>query len=250
MYKDKLVILRDNRGQSTIQVLNAKNGETIWKKNRNTRIGWATPAVVEHEGTTQVITTASRPDAGNRNSPGKVISYDLENGNVIWECSGLTDNAIPCPIVEDGIAYCMTGFQGFSSLAVPISGKGDQSENILWRRELGTPYVPSPILYDGLLYFTQSNQAILSCVDAKTGKVLMERTRLPALSNVYASLVGAGNHLYVVGRYGKTAVIKRTGKFDLVATNTLDDRFDASPAIVGNQLFLRGHKFLYCIERE
>ena len=250
LHKDKLVILRDNRGQSTIQVLNAKNGETIWMKNRNTRNGWATPAVVEHEGTTQVITTASRPDAGNRNSPGKVISYDLENGNVIWECSGLTDNAIPCPIVEDGIAYCMTGYQGFSSLAVPISGKGDQSENILWRRELGTPYVPSPILYDGLLYFTQSNQAILSCVDAKTGKVLMERTRLPALSNVYASLVGAGNHLYVVGRYGKTAVIKRTGKFDLVATNTLDDRFDASPAVRGDQLFLRGHRFLYCIERE
>ncbi|MBO25975.1 MAG: hypothetical protein CMI33_05195 [Opitutales bacterium] len=250
LHKDKLVILRDNRGQSTIQVLNAKNGETIWMKNRNTRNGWATPAVVEHEGTTQVITTASRPDAGNRNSPGKVISYDLENGNVIWECSGLTDNAIPCPIVEDGIAYCMTGYQGFSSLAVPISGKGDQSENILWRRELGTPYVPSPILYDGLLYFTQSNQAILSCVDAKTGKVLMERTRLPALSNVYASLVGAGNHLYVVGRYGKTAVIKRTGKFDLVATNTLADRFDASPAVVGDQLFLRGHRFLYCIERE
>ncbi len=247
LWKDKLVILRDNRGQSTIQVLNAKNGETIWIKNRNTRNGWATPAVVEHEGEVQVITTASRPEAGNRKTPGKVISYDLENGDVIWECSGLTDNAIPCPIVEDGIAYCMTGYQGFSSLAVPISGKGDQSENILWRGNLGTPYVPSAILYDGLLYFTQSNQAILSCVDAKTGKILMERTRMPALSNVYASLVGAGNHIYVVGRYGKTAVLKRTGKFDLVTTNTLADRFDASPAMVGDQLFLRGHKFLYCI---
>ena len=247
LYKDKLVILRDNRGQSTIQVLNAKNGETIWVKNRNTRNGWATPAVVEHEGKVQIITTASRPEAGNRKTPGKVISYDLENGNIIWECSGLTDNAIPCPIVENGVAYCMTGYQGFSLLAVPISGKGEQSQNILWRRELGTPYVPSPVLYDGLLYFTQSNQAILSCVDAKTGKVLMERTRLPGLSNVYASLVGAGNHIYVLGRYGKTTVLKRTGKFDLVATNTLSDRFDASPAVVGDQLFLRGHKSLYCI---
>jgi outer membrane protein assembly factor BamB len=250
LYKDKLVILRDNRGQSTIQVLNAKNGETIWVKNRNTRNGWATPAVVENEGKVQIITTASRPEAGNRKTPGKVISYDLENGNIIWECLGLTDNAIPCPIVENGVAYCMTGYQGFSILAVPISGKGEQSQNILWRRELGTPYIPSPILYHGLLYFTQSNQAILSCVDAKTGKVLMERTRLPGLSNVYASLVGAGNHIYVVGRYGKTAVLKRTGKFDLVTTNTLSDRFDASPAVVGDQLFLRGHKFLYCIERE
>ena len=247
LHKDKLVVVRDNRGQSTIHVLNAKNGETIWMKNRNTRNGWSTPAVVEHEGKTQVITTASRQKEGDRSNPGKVISYDLENGNVIWECSGLTDNAIPCPIVEDGIAYCMTGYQGFSLLAVPISGKGDQSENILWRGNLGTPYVPSAVLYDGLLYFTQSNQAILSCVDAKTSKVLMERTRIKGLSNVYASLIGAGNHVYVFGRYGKTAVIKRTGKFDLVATNTLSDRFDASPAVAGGQLFLRGHKFLYCI---
>ena len=157
--------------------MNAKNGETIWIKNRNTRNGWATPAVVEHEGKVQVITGApSRPEAGNRMTPGKVIDYDLENGNVIWECSGLTDNAIPCPIVENGVAYCMTGYQGFSLLAVPIFGKGEQSKNILWRRELGTPYVPSPILYDGLLYSTQSNQAMLSCVDAKTGEVLMEQT--------------------------------------------------------------------------
>ena len=141
------------------------------------------------KGKVQVITTASRPEAGNRKTPGKVISYDLENGNVIWECSGLTDNAIPCPIVEGGVAYCMTGYQGFSLLAVPISGSGDQSENILWTGNSGTPYVPSPILYDGHLYFTQSNQAILSCVDAQTGKVLMERTRLPGLSNVYASLL-------------------------------------------------------------
>ena len=102
----------------------------------------------------------------------------------------------------------MTGYQGFSLLAVPISGSGDQSENILWTGNSGTPYVPSPILYDGHLYFTQSNQAILSCVDAQTGKVLMERTRLPGLSNVYASLLGAGDHIYVVGRYGKTAVLK------------------------------------------
>jgi hypothetical protein len=80
----------------------------------------------------------------------------------------------------------MTGYLGFSLVAVPISGKGEQSQNILWRRELGTPYIPSPVLYDGFLYFTQSNQAILSCVDAKSGKVLMERTRLPGLSNVYS----------------------------------------------------------------
>jgi outer membrane protein assembly factor BamB len=231
-------------------VLGAKNGKTLWKKNRDTRNGWSTPAVVEYGGKTQVITTASRQKPGNSTTPGKVISYDLANGDVIWQCSGLTDNAIPCPIVEDGVAYCMTGYQGFSLLAVPISGKGDQAGKTLWKRERGTPYVPSPVLYDGLLYFTQSNQAILSCVNARTGKVLMERTRIKGLSNVYASLLGAGDHIYVVGRYGKTVVLKRTGKFDLVATNHLEDRFDASPAVAGDQLFLRGHRFLYCIGKK
>ena len=134
-----------------------------------------------------------------------MISYDLSDGNIIWECSGLTDNAIPCPVVEDGAVYCMTGYQGFSLLALPLSARGDisGSDKILWSKSRATPYVPSPVLYDGLLYFVQSNQAILTCVDAKTGSTLIEHTRLPELSNVYASLVGAGNHVYIIGRYAR-----------------------------------------------
>jgi outer membrane protein assembly factor BamB len=218
-------------------------------KNRNTRNGWSTPVVVEHEGKTQIITTASRQKAGVRSNPGKVISYDLSDGNIIWECSGLTDNAIPCPVVEDGVVYCMTGYQGFSLLALPLSSQGDitGSDKVLWRKDRATPYVPSPVLYDGLLYFMQSNQAILTCVDAKTGRTLIERTRLPELSNVYASPVGAGGHVYVTGRYGKTVVLERSKEFKIVETNILKDRFDSSPSIAGDQLFLRGHRFLYCI---
>lgn len=248
LHKGKLVIVRDNLGQSSILVLDAKSGKTLWQKKRYTGNGWATPAVVEYKGNTQVITTGSGVGRGGRLTvPGKVISYDLANGDVIWQCSGLTDNSIPCPIVEDGIAYCMTGYQGFSLLSVPISGKGDVTDHIRWIKNRGTPYVPSPVLYDGLLYFTQSNQAILSCVEVKTGKVKIERTRLPGLSNVYASLVGADDHIYIMGRYGKTAVIKKSEKFELVSTNTLEDRFDASPVTVGDEIFLRGHHFLYCI---
>ena len=63
----------------------------------------------------------------------------LRMGTSFGKCSGLTDNAIPCPIVEDGIAYCMTGYQGFSVLAVPISGKGDQSGEYPMEREFGNP---------------------------------------------------------------------------------------------------------------
>ncbi len=64
---------------------------------------------------------------------------------------------------------------------------------------------------------------------------------------VYASPVGAAGRVYLVGREGATAVIRDAGKFELLATNRLDDNFDASPAIAGNELFLRGHEYLYCL---
>ena len=67
------------------------------------------------------------------------------------------------------------------------------------------------------------------------------------MQGVFASPVGANDRIYIVGRNGTTAVIKRGSEFKLLATNTLDDNFTASPAIVGNEMYLRGHKHLYCV---
>ena len=99
-----------------------------------------------------------------------------------------------------------------------------------------------------MLYFNQSNQAIMTCLVSKTGDIVMDRTRLPGLSNIYASPVGAGGRIYVTGRSGTTLVLQRGKELNVLATNRLDDRVDSSPALAGRQLFLRGAKFLYCIE--
>ena len=250
VHEGQLVIVRDHQRQSSIEVLNTKDGKTIWKKNRQGGNGWATPAVVEHGNQTQIIITASGTGRGGRlASLGKVISYDLYNGEVIWQCAGLTANAIPCPVVEKGVVYCMTGYQGFSLLALPLSVKGDitGSDKILWRKKRGTPYVPSPLLYDGLLFYNQSNQALLSCSDAKTGETYIDRERLRDIANVYSSPVGANGNVYITGRNGMTLVLKRGKKLEIIAKNKLNDRLDASAAIAGNQLFIRGRRFLYCI---
>jgi len=45
-------------------------------------------------------------------------------------------------------------------------------------------------------------------------------------------------------------VVKTGEEFELLSQNTLDDSFFASPVILGNSLFLRGVKSLYCIARE
>ncbi len=240
VHDGKVVIVRDHSRQSTIEVLDAETGETQWKKDRDEGNAWATPRVLEHGGRTQVITNGSN----------LVRSYDLETGNIIWQCSGLTGNAIPAPVVENDVVYCMSGYQGYSLLAIPLSAKGDisGSNTIIWSRRRGTPYVPSPVLYDGMLFFNQSNQAIWSCVDSKTGETILERTRLQDVSRIYASPVAAAGRIYITGRGGTTLVLRRSKKLEAVATNKLDDLIDASPALAGKQLFLRGSKFLYCIE--
>ncbi len=88
---------------------------------------------------------------------------------------------------------------------------------------------------------------MVSCFDAKSGKVLIDAERLEAVPNVYASPVGAGGKIYIAGREGATVVLKQADTLEILATNKLDDGFDASPAVVGKELFLRGHEHLYCI---
>lgn len=240
LYGNRLVIVRDHSGQSSIEVLNAETGKTVWQKDRNEDNAWATPLVIKHSGHTQLITAAS----------GDVRSYDLDSGNIIWQCSGLTGNVTPCPVADGDYVICMSGYKGYAALAIPLTETGDisGSEKLRWSVDRGMPYIPSPLLYNGLLYVNQSNQGILRCLDSTTGEVVFGPQRLEGLSNVYASPVGAAGRVYFVGRNGKTLVLSRSRKFDPLATNQLADRFDASPALAGKQLFLRGEKYLYCIE--
>lgn len=240
VHDGKVVILRDHRGQSTIEALDAVTGKPIWKKDRDEPNGWATPLIVPYKGKTQVITSGDN----------LVRSYDLESGEIIWQCGGLSQNTIPCPVTDGERVYCMSGYSGYSLLALPLSAKGDitGSEEIVWSKSKNTPYIPSPILYDGMLGFLKSNQSLYSTLDTKTGNEIMGSTRLPSVANVYASPVGAAERIYVTGRNGVTLVLRRGKEFEVLATNQLDDEFRASAALVGRQMLLRGSQFLYCIE--
>jgi outer membrane protein assembly factor BamB len=83
--------------------------------------------------------------------------------------------------------------------------------------------------------------------DLKTGEPHWEPQRLEGLGNIYASPVGADGRVYVMDRDGNSMVIRNQQKFEVLAQNKLEDTFDASPAIAGDELFLRGHKYMYCV---
>jgi hypothetical protein len=104
------------------------------------------------------------------------------------------------------------------------------------------------VLVNGRLYFTQANTNLLTCLDVATGKPLIDRERLPGANSFYASPIAAAGRLYFVDRNGTTLVLKQSDKLEVLATNKLDDPIDASLVAVGRSMFLRGEKYLYCIE--
>ncbi|MFN7706408.1 MAG: hypothetical protein ACK5OH_00225, partial [bacterium] len=183
------------------------------------------------------------------NGTGSVKSYDANDGTILWECGGQTTNAIPTPLRFRDNAICMSGYRGSLACSIPLSSRGNVTDNatVTWKVNQGTPYVPSPILSGTRLLFTAGNTDVLTCLDAISGKSLLERKRLTGVRSLYASPLLANGHFYYTGREGTTVVVKDNENLDIVAVNALDDVIDASPVAVDDQLFLRSWSKLYCI---
>jgi outer membrane protein assembly factor BamB len=237
---DRLVIVWDHLGGSFVVSLDATSGRELWRVTRDEIDTWATPLVVEHDGRRQAVVPGKN----------KIRSYDLENGGVVWESKGVTMNPIPSPVFGDGLVFVTSGFQGNNLKAIRLAGaKGDitGTDSIVWTLDRDTPYVPSPLLYDGILYLLKSNSGILSAFDAKTGAPHYQLQRLEGIPEVFASPVGAGGRVYIAGRDGVVLVIRNGKTYDVLASNKLDDGFDASPALADDAIYLRGYRNLYAI---
>jgi outer membrane protein assembly factor BamB len=239
LHGNTLVVNWDHEGEDFIAAFDKTTGKELWKQPRDERTTWGTPLVLQHDGVTQVIVNASK----------KVRSYDLTTGKEIWSAGPLGGNVIPTPVAGHGMVYSMSGYTGPTLLAIKLGRTGDLSgsDAIAWSRNRDTPYVPSPLLYGDRLYFSKGTEAILSIFNAKTGQPSVEAQRLEGVRGMYASPVGAAGRVYILGRDGGALVLKDSDKVEVLATNKLNDGFDASPVVVGNQLFLRGKQNLYCI---
>ena len=237
---DTLVIVWDHLGDSFVVALDKRTGVERWRVERDEIDTWATPLIVEHEGRSQVVVGAMK----------RIVSYDLETGRVVWHSDGLTMNPIPSPVAANGFVYLTSGYRGNALKAIRLdqaSGDITGTSAIAWSLDRDTPYVPSPLLYDDILYVLKSNSGILSAFEAKGGRPHYQAQRLPHISNVFASPVGAADRVYITGRDGTTVVLRHGAEFEVLSTNVLEERFDASPAIAGDELYLRGARHLYSI---
>jgi outer membrane protein assembly factor BamB len=148
--------------------------------------------------------------------------------------------------------FVTSGFQGSAVMAIALGRSGDLTDTdaIKWSRKKNTPYVPSPLLVDDYLYLVSGNNAVLTCLDANTGTPHFEAERFEGLTGIYASPVSARDRVYVLGRNGTCLVLKKGEKPEILARNSIGEKTDASIALVGKELFIRGHQSLFCIEEK
>jgi outer membrane protein assembly factor BamB len=241
LHGETLAVNWDHEGQSYLVALEKRTGKQIWRVARDEDTSWATPIIVDHGGKAQVIVPGTK----------RLRGYDLATGAVIWECAGLSSNIVASPVTAGGVVYSGSSYDTRALLAVRLDGaKGDitGSKQVIWSRTKGAPYVPSPLLYGDSLYTLQHYQGIVSRLDIKTGEDQGGPFRLAAITNVYASPVGAAGRIYVTSRDGVTQVMSHGDAMPkMLALNRLDDTISASAAIAGKELYLRGERHLYCI---
>ena len=240
LHGETVVVNWDHEGASVIVALAKRTGEELWRQPRDEVTSWATPIVVTHDGQAQVVVSGTR----------RVRGYDLKTGAVIWEAGGLPGNIVASPVGADGMVFAAGSYEKQTLLAIRLTGaKGELTgtQQIAWQKNRSTPYVPSPLLYDGWLYYLRHYQGVLSRVNAKTGDEPSGPFRLGSVFNIYSSPVAAAGRIYVTDRNGKTLVMSNDAEPKALTLNKLDDRFSASAALVGDAIFLRGEKFLYCI---
>ena len=243
LHGETVVVNWDHEGASFIVALAKRTGEELWRQPRDEVTSWATPIVVTHDGQAQVVVSGTR----------RVRGYDLKTGAVIWEAGGLPGNIVASPVGADGMVFAAGSYEKQTLLAIRLTGaKGELAgtQQIAWQKNRSTPYVPSPLLYDGWLYYLRHYQGVLSRVNAKTGDEPSGPFRLGSVFNIYSSPVAAAGRIYVTDRNGKTLVISNDPEPKSLTLNKLDDRFSASAAMGGDAIFLRGEKFLYCIAKE
>ena len=236
---DLLVILADEDSgeDSFIVALDAATGEEVWKREREVQASWATPVVVEHEGQRQLLTS------GNE----YVIAYDPADGSELWRAKGLENNAIHVPMTVGDLAVFTSGYPAKIAFAIPLDSRGDLTANDdarSWTYRKGTGYVPSNLLYDGLLYLTNDG-GVITCLDARTGEIVYEGGRLPIRGRYSASMVGGGGRILMVNTDGDAAVFRAGREHEVLGSFSVGESVWATPAIVGDRLYVRGSEHLF-----
>jgi len=238
LYRDLVIVNGDHDGEAYIAALDRATGELRWKTPRENKTrSYGTPIIRTIDGREQMILCGSK----------SVASYDPATGKRHWIIDGPTEQFVASMVYNGQYLFATGGFPERHILAIRPNGRGNVTEtHIAWRERRGASYVPSPVVL-GDYFLIVSDAGIASCFDAAKGtRHWMERLG----GGHSASAITANGLAYFVSDRGITTVIRPGKEFEVVAKNDLKESTSSSPAISQGQLFIRGHKHLFCIGKQ
>lgn len=235
---------------SFLIALDRKTGETIWKRDepggaddkhpetRNWIGSWCTPMVRTIEGKEQLVVAMPRHVSG----------YDLKTGDELWRCEGTGDLAYTDPVFTPDNSLCVytSGFTG-PAIGFKPGGAGDITDsNRLWRVTEKLPQrIGTGVILNGFLFIP--SEPTIQCIDPNTGHVRWTHRLFD--QTFWSPTAATKDGIYLTSRKGTTYVIApNPDKFELLATNELNETTNAAPAISNGQIFIRTFEHLYCIE--
>jgi outer membrane protein assembly factor BamB len=239
LHGDTVVLVRDHEEEDVLLAFDKKDGRELWRTRRDEPTSWSTPLIVEYAGRAQVLVAASSGLRG----------YDLTDGRELWSGPELTESVIPSPVHANGVVFAISDYRKKVLYAIRLgkSGALAGTDAILWNYNRYAPYVSSPLVVNDLIYFGSNTSGRLTCLNARTGEPHFEAESIPGLQNLYASPVAAKDRVYMLSREGTCVVLKQGPKPEVLATNALDEKTDASMVLAGKDVFIRGQAHLYRI---
>ncbi len=245
LFEDLVFVQCDTQGDSFLLALDANNGKTVWKINRDELPSWGSPTVISEAGHLELVTNGSKFIRG----------YDPRTGRELWRLGGSSKITAPTPVFGQGLIIVASGRAPERPIfAIRPGAKGDitletdqeSNHSIAWSKTRRGSYMPTPLIYQGLLYVL-ANQGVLDAYQMESGEELY-RQRLPHAGGGFsASPVAAGEHLYLTGEDGNIFVVRAGGEFGLAHTNPMGERLMATPALSQGTIYIRGESSLFAV---
>ena len=237
-----LVILNnDQDGESSLVALDKSTGTVKWKTPRQSkRLTYSTPCLFTMPG--------REPELIFTNWHHGITGINPATGKITWENDVFgkpaKERAIGSPIIAGNLVIGTCGFVTKLKHVVALRPEGNKMIEA-WRIEKSAPHIPTPLLL-GKNLFLWNDQGIVTCVETATGKTHWSERAIRS-GRFYGSPVAANGNIYCAESNGKLVVIRGDGKFEVLATNDLDETCHTTPAIAGGLMFVRTYKNLLAI---
>ncbi|MCZ6508036.1 MAG: PQQ-binding-like beta-propeller repeat protein, partial [Acidobacteria bacterium] len=234
IYQDSLILQVDVHDGPYLAAWDLATGEKRWRVDRDVAPSWATPTLLASEGGDELIVNGSR-----------IHAYDPVTGEELWDLGPNSELVIATPVAGDGVVYVSAGYPPIKPIYAVSAGlrgsidieHGVQDDRLLWSRDRGGAYMPTPLLYRGIFYVVHHN-GIFVAYDAATGEALA-KNRFSSRGAFTSSPVAVNGRLYVTTEEGLLYVLAAGPEYEELAVHDFGEPLMATPAVSEGILLIR-----------